>query len=119
MAVEEPLTRVRQVLEERLGMEAAAHLMDRPPGGWSNLVTTEVLDLRLAVLSAELRGEMVGLRDELRDEMRTGFADVRQEMSTHWVEVHDLLRRHTAQTTTALLSGLAFFGVLIGILLRT
>ena len=151
MAVEDPLTRIRQVLEERLGMEAASYLMDRPPGGWSNLVTTDALDLRLDLLRRELRGEMAGLRAEvrgeladvrlemaglraevrgeladvrlemagLRDEMHVGFASVRSVMSDHWVGLHDLLRRHTAQTTTVLVSGLAFFGVLFGILSRT
>lgn len=126
MAVEEPLTRIRQVLEERLGMEAASYLMDRPPGGWSNLVTTDVLDLRLDLLRSELREGMAGVRDEmhvgfasLRSEMSGLREELRSEMSGHWVGLHDLLRRHTAQTTTVLISGLAFFGVLFGILSRT
>lgn len=126
MAVEEPLTRIRQVLEERLGMEAASYLMDRPPGGWSNLVTTDVLDLRLDLLRSELREGMAGVRDEmhvgfasLRSEMSGLREELRSEMSGHWVGLHDLLRRHTAQTTTVLISGLTFFGVLFGILSRT
>lgn len=126
MAVEEPLTRIRQVLEERLGMEAASYLMDRPPGGWSNLVTTDVLDLRLDLLRSELCEGMAGVRDEmhvgfasLRSEMSGLREELRSEMSGHWVGLHDLLRRHTAQTTTVLISGLAFFGVLFGILSRT
>lgn len=126
MAVEEPLTRIRQVLEERLGMEAASYLMDRPPGGWSNLVTTDVLDLRLDLLRSELCEGMAGVRDEmhvgfasLRSEMSGLREELRSEMSGHWVGLHDLLRRHTAQTTTVLISGLTFFGVLFGILSRT
>lgn len=126
MAVEEPLTRIRQVLEERLGTEAASYLMDRPPGGWSNLVTTDVLDLRLDLLRSELCEGMAGVRDEmhvgfasLRSEMSGLREELRSEMSGHWVGLHDLLRRHTAQTTTVLISGLTFFGVLFGILSRT
>ena len=39
MAVEEQRLRVRQSLEEKLGVEEASYLMDRPIGGWSDLVT--------------------------------------------------------------------------------
>ena len=47
MAVEEARERLRQQLEEDYGVEGAGILMDRPPGGWSDLVTKDYLDARL------------------------------------------------------------------------
>ena len=48
MAVDEVRPRLRRKLEELVGVEEADLLMDRPPGGWSALVTKEWLDERLA-----------------------------------------------------------------------
>ena len=39
--------RLRRKLEELVGVEEADLLMDRPPGGWSALVTKDWLDERL------------------------------------------------------------------------
>ena len=39
-------------------MEEASILMDRPPGGWSDLVTNQTLDLKIDVLRSDLRAEM-------------------------------------------------------------
>jgi hypothetical protein len=36
-------------LEELVGVSGADILLDRPPGGWSDLVTNESLDQRFAV----------------------------------------------------------------------
>lgn len=47
MAIEDVRVRLRHKLEEAFGPEEASYLMDRPPGGWSELVTTPVLDARL------------------------------------------------------------------------
>lgn len=72
--------RLRTKLASAFGAEEASFLMDRPPGGWNNLVTNQVLDVKLAALEfklvaqmTELRGEMVGLRSDLRGEMARGF----------------------------------------------
>ena len=58
MAVDEVRIRLRRKLEEMLGVDEADLLMDRPPGGWSDLVTKadldRTLDLRLAALKHEL-----------------------------------------------------------------
>ncbi|MDQ4097694.1 MAG: hypothetical protein M3144_07490 [Actinomycetota bacterium] len=54
------------VLEQELGPEAAATLMELlPPVGWSDVARRS----DLAQLSAELRGEMAELRTELKGEM--------------------------------------------------
>jgi hypothetical protein len=54
MAVEEVRARLRRQLEETYGVEGAAILMDRPPGGWSDLVTNQTLDLRMEALEHKL-----------------------------------------------------------------
>ena len=54
MAVEEVRARLRRQLEETYGAEGATILMDRPPGGWSDLVTNQTLDLKIDALRHEL-----------------------------------------------------------------
>jgi hypothetical protein len=58
MAVEDARVRLRTKLESAFGAEEASILMDRPPGGWNDLVTNQVLEARLSALSAELRAEL-------------------------------------------------------------
>ena len=58
MAVEEARARLRRQLEETYGVEGAAILMDRPPGGWSDLVTDQTLDLKMDALRHELVGSV-------------------------------------------------------------
>jgi hypothetical protein len=57
MAVDEQRLRVRRSIEEKLGVEEAAYLIEgRPTGGWDALVTKEYLDLRLEALEGKMRG---------------------------------------------------------------
>lgn len=49
---------MRRQLEDTFGVEEASILMDRPPGGWSDLVTNQTLDLKIDALRADLRAEM-------------------------------------------------------------
>jgi len=60
MAIEEPAVRVRlrRKLEELVGVEEADLLLDRPPGGWSALVTNETLELKLEALEARLQSRI-------------------------------------------------------------
>ena len=58
MAIDEQRLRIRRWLEEKLGMEEASYLMDRPTGGWSELVTNHTLDLKLAALEHSLLAEI-------------------------------------------------------------
>lgn len=125
MAVEEPLTRIRQILEERLGMEVASYLMDRPPGGWSNLVTTEVLDLRLDLLRRETHEEFASVRGEMRaefasvrGEMRAEFASVRREMEGLRTELHKGLSRFALQMSAVMVAGMAVMGAFFGVMSR-
>ena len=61
MTVEEARVRVRRQLEDAFGVEEASILMDRPPGGWNDLVTTQILDLKIDALRAELHADMANL----------------------------------------------------------
>ena len=54
MAVEEISARLRARLQQEYGVDEANILMDRPPGGWGDLVTNRSLDQRLAELEARL-----------------------------------------------------------------
>ena len=59
MAIDEQRLRVRRSLEEKLGVEEASYLMDRPIGGWSELVTNHTLnhtlDLKFEVVDERFR----------------------------------------------------------------
>ena len=51
-------------------MEEASILMDRPPGGWSDLVTNQTLDLKIDVLRYDLRAEMSSLSASIDRRLR-------------------------------------------------
>jgi hypothetical protein len=85
MGIDDVRQRTRVKLEQLVGSEEASWLMDRPPGGWSDLVTNETLGLRLDALRAELHADM---------ERLSGSVDRR-------------LRAQTWITTTTLVAGLA------------
>ena len=50
--------RLRQKLEDAYGVEEASILLDRPPGGWSDLVTNQMLDAKLSALEHKLLSEL-------------------------------------------------------------
>lgn len=54
MTTEDVRVRLRTKLETAFGAEEASILMDRPPGGWNDLVTNQVLEARLAALEHKL-----------------------------------------------------------------
>jgi hypothetical protein len=69
MKNEDLRVRLRAKLESAFGAEEASLLMDRPPGGWSDLVTNQMLDAKLVALEQTLRAEM----SDLRATMERGF----------------------------------------------
>ena len=69
MTIEDVRMRLRTKLESAFGAEEASLLMDRPPGGWNDLVTNQVLEARLDALEYKLVGQMSDLRADLRTEM--------------------------------------------------
>jgi hypothetical protein len=56
MAIEEPAVRLRlrRKLEDAFGVEEADLLMDRPPGGWSDLVTKDDLSRQFDAFEARI-----------------------------------------------------------------
>ncbi len=96
MAIDEQRLRVRRSLEEKLGVEEASYLMDRPAGGWSELVTNHTLDLKFAVVDERFRAiderfaslehrmdtSMAALRHELQGYMDKRFADLAWKVIT-------------------------------------
>ncbi len=85
MAVDDVRERVRAKLEQMLGPEEASWLMDRPPGGWNDLVTNETLRLTA---------------DSLRADFRRDVADLSASVDRR-------LRAQTWITTSTLVAGLA------------
>jgi len=78
MAVDEQWLRVRRSLEEKLGVEEASFLMDRPPGGWSDLVTNQTLDLKFAALDHRFEA----LEARLLAEMERRFTEQTWKLAT-------------------------------------
>ena len=71
MAIDEQRLRIRRSIEEKLGVEEAAYLIEgRPPGGWEDLVTKEYLDLRLEALEERLGRRMAELSSSVDRRLR-------------------------------------------------
>jgi hypothetical protein len=108
--MEEARLRLRRQLEDTFGVEEASILMDRPPGGWNDLVTDQSLAREMDALRAELRGEMGELRAELRGEMaemRTEMrGSLRSEIAELSASIDRRLRAQTWITTTTMLTGM-------------
>ena len=119
MAVEEVRLRLRRQLEDLFGAEEASILMDRPPGGWNDLVTNQMLDLKIDALRSDLRSEMTALRSELRGEMAELRGemvelrgDVRGEIAELNASVDRRLRAQTWITTTTMLTAVGLVAAL-------
>jgi hypothetical protein len=82
MAIDEQHLRIRRSLEEKLGVEEASYLMDRPLGGWSALVTSNELDAKFDAKFAVLDERFRGIDERFRaiDE-RFRAIDVRFDLS--------------------------------------
>ena len=91
MSIDDMTTQLRGQLQEAFGVDGATYLMDRPPGGWSDLVTNETLRLELRAVSAEFRAELGTVRHELGAEIasvRFEIGSVRSELGAEIASVH-------------------------------
>jgi len=112
MTTEDVRVRLRTKLESTFGAEEASLLMDRPPGGWTDLVTTPVLEGRLDALRYELVGQMAELRGDLRAEMAELRGDLRAEMAELRGDlVATMERGFRAQTWRLVASTFVAFGM--------
>jgi hypothetical protein len=118
MAVDEQYLRIRRSLEEKLGVEAAFYLMDRPAGGWSALVTNETLDLKLDALRHELKSDLDALRHELKSDIEDARHELKSDLLELRVELHQSIRQQTWAVMTTLLAALALFATIFGLLAR-
>lgn len=88
---EETRHRLHLRLDEVLGPEDASTLMEHlPPVGWADVATKRDLDSGLALLGAELRGEMAKLREEMaefRGDLRSEFKGDLQKLTLALVTV--------------------------------
>jgi hypothetical protein len=76
MAVNEQYMKIRRSLEEKLGVEEASYLMDRPAGGWAELVTNHTLDLKFESLGRRFEAldhRLEALESRLLAEMERRF----------------------------------------------
>ena len=74
MAVNEVRLRLRRKLEELLGVDEADLLMDRPPGGWGDLVTTAEMDRRFNALSRELDARFAAVEHKIQSTVKHAMA---------------------------------------------
>jgi hypothetical protein len=121
VTIDEDRMHLRARLEELVGMGGADILMDRPPGGWSDLVTNQTLDLRFAAFEARLNAQM----DARFAAVDSRFADVEHRMELRFADVdhrfdrfeHELLaqvdRRLRAQTWVTISTIIAAMGILV------
>lgn len=113
MTVDEDRLHLRTRLEELVGVSGAEILMDRPPGGWSDLVTNHTLDLRFAAFEERFDRKL----DALSANMELRFAEVDHRFDRF---EHQLLaqvdRRLRAQAWMTISTVIAAVGVMAGAL---
>ena len=126
--------RVRRSLEEKVGVEEASYLMDRPMGGWSELVTNHTLDLKFAVvderfrsiderfraiderfhsLEARLDVRFDALEEKLEDKIETSIAALRHEFVA---ELEQRFESLAWKLVTAVIAAMGVMGALFGVL---
>ena len=117
MTVDEDRMRLRTRLEELVGMSGAEILMDRPPGGWGDLVTNHTLDLRFAAFEERSDRKLEGL--EARMDLRFAAVDARFADMEHRFDrfEHQLLaqvdRRLRSQAWVTISTVIAAMGVIV------
>jgi hypothetical protein len=105
MTVDEQYRRVRRTLEEKLGVEEASYLMDRPVGGWSELVTNHTLDLKFEIF--DHRFDALGHRFDALDHR---FEALEGRMLA---EMERRFRLQTWSMITALIAAVGVLGALL------
>jgi hypothetical protein len=96
--------------------------MDRPPGGWNDLVTNQVLEARLDALRSDLIAEIASVRTEIASvrteiaSVRTEIGDVRSGVRAEFADVRAEVQ-HELRAQTWKLSALIFvaFGIFAGL----
>ena len=123
MAIAEVRMRPRRKLEDTCGEEEAAFPMDRPPGGWQDLVTVPVMNARFDALeyrfdAIDQRFEAMNQRFEAMEHRFDGidhrFDGMDAKMSSLKLEIlGDIDERFRDQTWAIVTALFAMFAVLI------
>jgi len=121
MTVDEDRMHLRTRLEELVGMSGAEILMDRPPGGWGDLVTNHTLDLRFAAFEERSDRKLEGLESRLgsrvdalesRMELRFDQVDARFDRFEHQL-LAQVDRRLRSQAWVTISTVIAAMGVIV------
>jgi len=128
MTVDEARLQLRTRLVELVGVSGAEILMDRPPGGWSDLVTNHTLDLRFAAWEERFDRKVDALEARmdlrlaavdhyfalLRSEMQVQGADLRADVQVQGADLRaEMYRRFRAQTLVMVSTFTALAGVIV------
>jgi len=116
MTVDDVRTRLRARLEQEYGVDEASVLMDRPPGGWGDLVTHESLHRELTAMESRMDLKLEAL--EARIDARFIEVDRRFDAVDHRFDrfEHELLsqvdRRLRAQACVTITTVVGAMGVI-------
>jgi hypothetical protein len=128
MTVDEERMQLRERLEELVGVGGAEILMDRPPGGWGDLVTNRTLDLRFTAFEERFDAKVDALEArvdrkldalEARMDLRFAAVDARFADMDHRFDLfeHQLLaqvdRRLRSQAWMTISTIVAVGGVIV------
>jgi hypothetical protein len=107
VAAEDVRAQLRRRLAEEYGMDEADLLLDRPPGGWDDLVTKDWLRLELGALEARTDARFAEVEASL------GGLDARLgRLESRLDDIAKELRSQTWRLVTVLVAGM---GVAIGV----
>lgn len=108
MTTEETRTRLRERLEEEYGVDEAAILMDRPPGGWRDLVTKADLDQRFGAFEQRLDHKLAAEAARLDSRIDTLRFDLIATLERE-------IRAQTWRLVTAMATVIAAVGMFIAL----
>jgi hypothetical protein len=94
-------------LQEEYGVDEAAILMDRPPGGWNDLLTNESLDRRLAEFGARI--------DAKFDAVDARFDAVRYDLTA---TMEREFRAQTWRLMSAMFSAMALLVAVVAVVVK-
>ena len=112
MSVEDISARLRARLQQEYGVDEASFLMDRPPGGWNDLVTNQSLDQRLAAFEERFEAKIMTKIDAKLDTK----LDAKFEMFEYKLmgAMDREFRAQTWRLVTAMFAAMGTFAAFIG-----
>lgn len=87
VAAEEVRTRLRRRLMEEYGMDEADVLLDRPPGGWAELVTRNWLHLELGARLGPIEGRLASIEPRFTS-IESRLSSIESRLSSMQSEIH-------------------------------